>query len=491
MICPFVALPSEALDLGKVIRRVQAEALVKAQGEPVRRTSGVIETDGVSKEFVDTEGRRIALPKETPMPGIPSYLELRLKEGSNAAVEVQKDAAVAAYERHKEGLEASPGLKNSNDLKQVEEAFAELESLTKPLLKSSGGRSPASADSKPRLDVQRHKSILDKIEASSQSIYEQALQNNDSTSATRAAGLFLQAREQKKSYYGAREADNYMPVTYMEMFNSSLAACKVIIDPDESDPVTTSGVLIGPQLVLTCAHEVKFANKLAAEFVDEKNQMCSHRPAKILFEGKPRFENEGPLDYTLLQIEADPSDVVKRKPMILTRKRPSLDAAVYAIGHPGGGMLQIHDHSRVVLPHMLKVTDRPSFLIRVQADLLRQNMLKAGNNNISTLPAAKDAFMERYREEGDFYVYHSQLEGSNLPVFGVDTDTFRGNSGGAIVLRRTGHVCGILIEGMEDDAYFDNSTILSHERCLPAHIIIDQMNQASPGWASAHGVAIQ
>jgi hypothetical protein len=159
----------------------------------------------------------------------------------------------------------------------------------------------------------------------------------------------------------------------------------------------------------------------------------------------------------------------------------------------------VHDYARVVCPHELKESDRGSFMIRLQADLIRAN--KLAGTTIETAVAAEEAFKKRYKKLGNSFFYRDPYRNSLIPVFGADTDTFHGDSGGPVILRKTGGIVGILIEGMPDEDFFGNATILSHERCLPIKAVIDQLRpkRASeaaplesilPGWPAAFGVTI-
>lgn len=472
--------------IGAKFRLPNVEALINSQ----KRVFGevVIQQDG-KKVLQEQNGKTTPLPDSATQPQAPTFMKLEVKNDGTSKIIEQRDAAAAALDRHSPDL----GIKSeSESFIRLKETMAKLEEVTAATASNGPGRHPASVQSPSQPDLKQMKPLLDQAITDTQTLYQEAAKNNNPEDKTRIAGIYMRLQEQRKSYYGSRDADNYPPATYLGIYHSALSACRVVLEPDESENVTTSGCLIGDGLVLTCAHDVSDAVELAVEFPFSKDPATKlKRKARRIAVGERRSQNEGPLDYALLEFDPDPQDPDKadRQPMKLTRQRPSLDAAVFALGHPNGGALEVHDFSRVVMPFMLKETDRDGFLIRIHADLLRQNILS--NSNLATEDVARSEFEHRYKLESPFYIYRNPYLQSNAPVFGVDTDTFHGDSGCPIILRKSGHLCGILIEGEPDKAHYHSSTILAHERCVPMGVIIDQLDQKLPGWVDKYHVKIQ
>jgi Trypsin-like peptidase domain len=415
-----------------------------------------------------------------------------------------ESAISSKFERFKEDL---PGkIKDQALLERISKNVSEVDKLTEPLRKPLVGPDRSPASESPRVNYDQVKAKLTAITGDVRTAYAQALSTEDTETMTILCSLWSTARNEHKSYYGSRDPDNYSPATYLNMVDAALSSCKIIIDPNETHPGKASGVLIGPKTVLTCAHDVEAVAEdqpLQVQFSDHSGKVVSKRLAKRIFTGKSRDEDdEFRLDYAILSIiEEDPNDPVpaaQRKPVSLINARGSLDSPVYAIGHPGGGDLVLHDYARIVCPHELKEKDVPDFMLRLQADLLRANQLAL--SNVATGPAALEGFKKRYQRKGGSYFYRSLYNDSRIPVFGADTDTFKGDSGGPVLLRKPGGIVGILIEGELDNEFFTNATILSHERCLPITAVIEQLAPRSlgggppksilEGWPEAFGVKI-
>jgi V8-like Glu-specific endopeptidase len=409
----------------------------------------------------------------------------------------QLSAPVERWRKFADDVKSKPYTRDLGT--QIDEAMKRLEELTDPARQvPAPGRGPASVAETPKVDSVAVKSAIEQLSNYVQTAYGLALKNNDADATAQFASVHLSLREERKSYFGSREADNYKLASYQTIFDSGFAACKVVVNPNDTKPIFASGCLIGPNLVLTCAHDVKDGEEWKVVFSDKDNKEVSKRQATLLFVGKPRNDHEGPLDYALLKVDPDPNDPVTRIPFKLSKKRISLDTPIYCIGHSGGQDLQVHDYARVVLPHELAEKDRENFMIRLQADLLRENRLNG--TNTSTDATAKIEFDRRYKKSvpgSTTYFYHSQFHNRQIPVFGADTDTFQGDSGGPVILRKDGTLAGILIEGMEDNSFFATATILAHERCLTVKSVIDQLAPKPgsppllPGWPDEFGVKFE
>ncbi|MEK7951639.1 trypsin-like serine peptidase [Luteolibacter soli] len=450
---------------------------------------------------ITPEGKKYALDESVAKLANSTALgTLARNEQGRFEVTSAESAVNSKFTKYKEDLQ---GKVNSELIDQIEKNVTDVEKLTEPLRKPlvDPGRGPASED-KPKVDYDELKDKLNAITGDSEKAYTQALDARDYQTATRMAVIWLTTRNEQKSYYGALDPDNYSPATYLNVVDTALASCKVIIDPGQTDPMKASGVLIGPKTVLTCAHDVEFGDDFRLDFSDRFGKVVARCPAKRIWRGKSRDDVESRLDYAILEItdwDADDPIPGDRKPVPLVDARASLDSPVYAIGHPGGKELLVHDYARVVCPHELKESDRGSFMIRLQADLIRAN--KIAGTTMETAVAAEEAFKRRYIKKGDSFFYRDPYNDSKIPVFGADTDTFHGDSGGPVILRKTGGIIGILIEGMPDNDFFANATILSHERCLPIKAVIDQLRPTKPseaepprsilpGWPTAFGVKI-
>ncbi len=184
-----------------------------------------------------------------------------------------------------------------------------------------------------------------------------------------------------------------------------------------------SGVLVGPDLLLTASHcvteEADCQNlRWVFDFTNEREQIAAENvfSCKEVIASSYQNDLKKHLDYALIKL--DRPAIGKR--VVNYRKSgqilPNTEVAV--IGHPSGLPLKIADNGKVAL---LTKTDIP----------------------LNAKELVKSIMHDRY-------------------VFKTNVDAFEGNSGSPVINMKTLELEGILIEGAEDfemvDLYGDGST---------------------------------
>lgn len=367
-----------------------------------------------------------------------------------------------------------------SEAKAVAEAIVKIDEATKPLLVNSN--SPVTPETAEKLQE-----IFTEAESKTTEAYAKASEEGDEQSQVRLASLYRDLAEEK-AFYGVD--DNYTPDSYLRIYKNTLACCKVLIDPQNTPPLHTSGSLIGPRHVLTCRHIVEDGTQFRVLFPLKNGQEIKYK-AKRIYVGQKRDMNEGPLDFAILELEPNTQDTeaAERQPFPLLTGRAGLDSPVYAVGYSKNGPQVVHDGSEVVFPHELAdEKEKHGMHMRIRIAFMTENILRG--TTTSTSAPTNQLFEHLYRSQGGKYHYISRAHPVELPVFGVNTDTFRGDSGGPVISRKDSRLCGILITGQPDTASLAVATPFAHEKALPMSVIHEQLTAKLAGWPDAFGVNV-
>jgi hypothetical protein len=213
--------------------------------------------------------------------------------------------------------------------------------------------------------------------------------------------------------------------------------------------------------------------------------------AQRIFAGEPRNGNEGPLDFALLRLQpnAADTDIAEREPFTLLSGVANLEVPVYAVGYSRDGPQLVHDGSHIVFPHELSNAEKHELHMRIRIAFQTLNILSGSNS--STTPSTDAMFEHLYRRQNETYRYISRAQPVQQPVFGLNTDTFTGDSGAPIISRKDSRLCGILITGQPDTATMRIPTALAHEKALPMSAIHEQLSANLPGWPTNFGVTVE
>src|SRR5262245_1589112 len=302
----------------------------------------------------------------------------------------------------------------------------------------------------------------------------------------------------RKATYGLD--DNFWPEVYEKMYFHSRSVTAIGLQGGPG-PVGT-GALIGNSLVLTCSHVFEEDVKDYEVIFDFEETSVGPLPKKafpvasLVFEGAvvAGLGNQ-PLDFVLLKIGPDRDGKLCEqhgyKPLPLTRQVCRLEDPVYVIGHPNSAARTVHDNARVIFAYILSDKRKSDLDLRVRAQILEY--VEREFTDVAERERVRDDLLEdlaqSFIKTDTGFKYVSEVRG---PSIGIDSDTSGGNSGAPVFLRRgagkTAGIVGVFVGGAGRGA--DRADFLRHEVALPITEVIDQINQAQPNWANAHGVNV-
>jgi hypothetical protein len=302
-----------------------------------------------------------------------------------------------------------------------------------------------------------------------------------------------------KTLYGA--ADNYAPWRYDRIFTDA-ASVVALGEPGANTPLC-SGVLVAADLVLTAGHcfggarvrppetlEVWFG---FAERPDGSSPSPVRRPvAEAIAPAQDKWPDvfagkfsQHLYDYALIRFKSRPGEdvvpevtivpgkVVRPTPQCLRVTPPQRADPLYVIGYPRGRPATIHDNGRVELPYRVQGTDFDTLRLDVDADFVGEpdhDQILSDFDNSYVLDSSG---VLKWR-------YLFDVRDNGQPRMGVIADTFRGNSGGPVYdHERDQCVVGILNRGMGDTGQRREADWKVHERVLPMHAIIKDLEQNS------------
>jgi hypothetical protein len=173
----------------------------------------------------------------------------------------------------------------------------------------------------------------------------------------------------------------------------------------------------------------------------------------------------------------------------LSTARVLRDEPLYVVGYPLGEPRTVHDNTFVYFPFRLSEDEYIELKLLVSAEF---DSIAAEEQ--SYREGKLKEFVDSYqrREDGDapYYEYISVRFGQQ-PTIGVDSDTYRGNSGSPVYHRRSHAVVGLLFDGQEDLSQPWAPGWRSHEAVLPIAKVIERLDAAAPEWRSDPRVCVQ
>jgi V8-like Glu-specific endopeptidase len=322
------------------------------------------------------------------------------------------------------------------------------------------------------------------------------------------ARAYLTSQSGQKAWYG--RDDNYRPEVYQTIYQKS-KCCVGITLRNQMKPIG-SGVLIGPDTVLTAKHVIQ--NGVDATDFDvlfnyeqifkPENRTLTDEPTtsrrhikSTYFLGKAPDKDSSPLDFVLLKIDAAQPD--EKRPFVpISMDRVTPDTSIFLVGHPRRAQRLVHDNSWVKFPYEVSDPELQQLLVGVNAELAA-----AGSEDAA---AEADRFMSFYKpttgKSGKkAYHYVNQRGGKAMRYMGAECDTFHGDSGAPAMLRESGELIGILVAGEPDQEDMPNegrvksnpyvAGWLHHEKLLPITEVVDQLDNATKKrWRKECGVTI-
>lgn len=311
----------------------------------------------------------------------------------------------------------------------------------------------------------------------------------------------------EKDFY--RTSDNYRPEVNKMAINSSESTVAIVSAVGRDVKVGT-GFLVAPNTVLTCWHVVSagrittFENRsYNVRFFDDHRPRKWLDPKETVDVGCKVICRDPKLDYCILELA--PDDRIDTVPCLpLSTLGTKYQTPVIIIGYPQGGNLTMHENSWVVFPYRLDQEDRA----RLEARLVR--------DSISTLSKLDDAAVsDRYQQaivnvqkqldahyqkrvSDPHHLYTHFYDGEHY--IGIESDTFRGNSGSPVITRERGQVVAMLRKGVEIGTHIASTgeaefrrmvSSQLHERAIPIEEIIrDIETKMGKNWLKERGFKI-
>ena len=293
-------------------------------------------------------------------------------------------------------------------------------------------------------------------------------------------------RRLSKSLYGYGRDDRYPPATYEKIYASSPGAFALRGKRDEKP--RCSAVLISQRYALTNNHCIleEAADEFDAVFDYDTDLEGNELATKTFPVAAIRMEDDeerGNLDFVVLELGANtegkfPGDVYR--PQCLSLAEPHRDDPLYVIGHPLGDPRTVHDNTFVYFPHRVTPEEYAELKMLVSQEFDSIAAEDASYND-GKLKEFRDSYQLRENGGDPWYEYVSVRFGKQ-PTIGVDSDTYRGNSGSPVFSRRTHAVIGLLFDGQEDLTQAWEPGWRSHEAVLPITRVVERLDAVMPQW---------
>ena len=332
--------------------------------------------------------------------------------------------------------------------------------------------------------------------------YANAADNNRRLDVDELARLYPSFFEfRRKAVYGSD--DNYFPEVYEKMYQQSRSVVGITVR-GRPTPVA-SGALIGTDLILTARHVFEEYDPSECEIWFD-HELRADRPLdtkvfpieSFIIAGDVCDLHDKPLDFALVKIGPSTKPVAAKRcadwgfrPIPLTKNPCRMDEQVYVMGHPKGNTRTIHDNGRIVFPYLLSRSAKTELDIRVNKEIKDAVDKAPPDDRARTKTDLEKIYSESFKLIDNRYRYVSLVYG---PAMGIDSDTFNGDSGAPVGLRRgvgdAAGIVGVFIAGSPDNERFESATWRLHEIVLPVTEIIAQLDIKRPGWRTEFAVQV-
>lgn len=286
----------------------------------------------------------------------------------------------------------------------------------------------------------------------------------------RLAGLMEQSS--LKAVYGL--TSNFDPVSYSRIFSQARRTVALV----ERNERFCSGYLLSAEWVMTAGHCLKRGD---VQSMRASISTAAGEPVLVPVDDQWPTSGTGrsdadPIDYVFLHLA--PSDELQRQWAWLEQARLCLqpepleyEQAVFVIAHRGESPLKVYDHAYVWFPFRAL----PQRFQEMSA-LTGAKLQRLAEAWFPDDPTRQVDFFDRnmadleksYELRGTHREYRSERAGlGKRPYFGMDTDTYRGNSGAPVFSRDGVCIIGVFSGGAADNARIDEGTWKEHEFAIP------------------------
>lgn len=490
-----VALPSDKVNAtsADLARRISAEKQVSASALTELR-------DALSQN--DVPALQTSAWQFHPATGNAYASATTLNLGADARLAIAIERAQAS------GLRVSASqlqlLPKSSRLEAIGAAAPQMRSLTakyKDLLADIGTllEKPTDATAKVAVSNQAQETFADFAE--NWAFYDA----NDEPRRGAVHALDGIARQSElKAIYGVNSA--FPPASYENLYHESRRAVRI---NDPLGTATCSGLAVTPAWVLTAGHcfEGRSWTEMSAQFQGAGGTLSASTPILDVWPSPPRGSTltDG-IDYVFARVAPQPSlsselsriegIIGHPVPLCLRQKSALYEEPVVVVAYDGNDSF-VYDHAYVWYPFAVHDEDfklvAAMTIIRLQklAEVLHSDDVAAQNNFYrEQMTAFRQAYSKTVgtgaQEQHQYWGKLKELQ-VDRPMFGFDTDTKHGNSGGPVISRMDNCIVGVFNGGRPDGVVIDEASWREHEFATPMGMLLTDMDSAATALAAANG----
>lgn len=283
---------------------------------------------------------------------------------------------------------------------------------------------------------------------------------------------------------------NFPPLSYRQIYDFS----RRIVRIRASGQTICSGLALSTHWVVTAGHCMSGRSATDLQVVFEMDDVGVSARAITVVDTwpspAPGANDQDSIDYVFLRVAEhtdvrglfdflEPTTSVADSPETLCVRSQSLGfkEPVFAIGYPRGDRKTVHDYSHVWFP--FRVTDEEFKWMRAEtyarAKLVGDQFgdTTYGDRVVKDL---ENAYRKASNAADPRRSYFAGAAGTVLrPVFGIDTDTFHGNSGSPVFDRRNRCLVGIFAGGARDELRVPEASWKQHEFATPISEIMTHL----------------
>jgi hypothetical protein len=309
------------------------------------------------------------------------------------------------------------------------------------------------------------------------------IKNNPSLRGTAARTFNAMARQsQFKTIYGVET--NFPPPSYEQIYNMS----RRVVTLRSSGQNICSGFAIDKNWIVTAGHCFRGRAWSDLRVVFDLDGLGTRlKPIQILElwpNPAPGSSDRDDIDFAFVRVEDD-TDVVGlisalEATTVIGRLQPesvcigtqplAYKEPIFAIGYPKGVSKTVHDYSYVWFPFKLSDDD----FNHVDAETFARAKLvgdQYGDPNYAdeVIQSFRLAYATtRTDDDKVYHYYYGGIDSSaQRPLFGIDTDTFGGDSGSPVFDRQTRCLVGIFSGGARDSLVASEASWKQHELATP------------------------
>gem|GEM_PF-2853287 len=314
-------------------------------------------------------------------------------------------------------------------------------------------------------------------------IYSAARRENDEELVQAAVESYRDIRRLKAIY---DEYDNYPPWSYRRIFENSRST--VALGRPGATSAICSGVLVARDLVLTAGHcfsqDAPTDLEVWFDYAQDQDRLLPIKrrdvTALVAPTGSRRdaFESQefgaDLYDFAIVRFSPDPVHNILApdgsKTQCLKESNPGRAKRLYVIGFPRGHRAMVHDNSRVYLPFRLRRGPFDRLELELRSELLGLE------NGAELLTQFTGSYVETVHRGSPAWELHD-VRFKGMPMMGIVSDTFEGNSGSPVYDRDTHCVIGLFIGGAPDTGERRGASWEHHESVLPVLAILEELSK--------------